>query len=228
MEDGSVVEYEEITPHFVELFRAVAEAERPALVQYKGHWLCCLVPADHVVELDAYCAEQEGRAPIDFKDNIVDAREFLTAGPDSQAAEFFNFFATQTFEGKLAFFSVDDPGFPEVVIANPDLISQLAEFGRIRFDLEATRRIEESEEDRSFMVPLPDELFEGVELPVLPDGTKHVPLGHVGFVAEYERLKDEAAADPTGRKQQELEALIAEVRGVMSGEVQGEPFERVH
>ena len=228
LEDEGTVEYDEITPHFIELFRAVAQTEQPALVRYKGQWLTCLVPADHYIEFDAFCAEHDGREPVDFQRGLMDASELLAVGPDRDAAAEFNFAAKQTLEGKIGFFSVDDPGIPEVVISGTDIIGHLAAYGRMRFDLEATRRIEESEGDRSFMVPLPEELFEGVELPVLPDGTKRVPLGHIGFVAEYERLKDEAAADETGRKQADLEALIAEVRGVMSGEVQGEPFERVH
>ena len=223
-ERGGEVLYEDVAPHFIELFRAVAETGRPAMVLYKDKLLTCLVSAADVIEMDKYHSEVRGVDPIEFKDRVVDAREAMAAGPEDNAEGVFISLAAAMLGGGLAFFSVDDPGIPEVVMSDTRIIDGLAKFSDVRADMEAARRIEESEEDPAFLVPLPSELVEGIDLTQGPDGTTIVPRGHIAFVMEYEQLKEEAAADASGRKQAELDALVAGVRETLMGEVEGEPF----
>lgn len=223
-EQSGRVLYEDLAPHFIELFRAVAETKRPAMVLYKDEWLTCLVPAADVIDVDRHQSKERGVAPIMFEGMVVDAYEAIETDPEDGRDSDFDAFAQATLEGYFAFFSVGDPGIPEVVMSNVQIIDELAEFSRASADLEAERRVRESRDDPSFLVPLPDELVEGLDLTADTNGVTIVPRGHIAFVVEYERLKDEAVSDETGRKQAELDALVESVRQLLVGELEGEPF----
>ncbi len=194
------------------------------LVLHEGELLTCLVPAVDFLDLNAYLFENKGVERISFKDKVVDAVEVFATGPEDDPQHEFLYVGLQTLMGMFAFFSVDHPGVPEVVVCGSSVIDALAEFSTAVADAEVVRRIDETDQDLSFMVPLPDEMVEGLELSPGADGMTVVPMCHMGFIVDYEHLKDQAAADPTGRKQAELDALVTAVREMLTGELEGEPF----
>lgn len=136
--DGAV-DYETVAPHFCELFRAVVTTDRPALVLMDGKLLTCLVPAEHLLELNAYVAEQGGEL-LDFKGRVANVQEVLGVDSEPDPETMFIFFAIETLKGNLAFFTFDDPGVPQVAMVGGDVIENLADFSSIRADLARARR----------------------------------------------------------------------------------------
>ena len=150
----------------------------------------CLVPATDFIDLDAYLSDRQGTDPISFKDSVINAREVLATGPGDNPEGAFLYISMETQKGKLGFFSVDRPGILEVVACDTDIIDALAEHASDMSDAEAARRFKEANDDPSFMVPLPEEMVQGLELSQGPGGITIVPRCHIGFVLDYERLKD--------------------------------------
>ena len=216
---GDEVDYAMARLCLPELFQAVARTQTPAMVTIAGSPLVWVVPAMDLIEADAYWAEQNGRPPLDSVNNVLDARTAFEAETEDEPPFPFIDFSFDVRDGGALFFSIDDTGVPEVAMAFADVVSEIADFRRMRQDQEVVRRIEESRRNWSVMVPMPEELYEGLDL-------SFTPVGHFALVADYERLKDEAAADKSGVKQQELDSLTTAIREILAGDLEGQPFDR--